>query len=120
MTTWLLIGLTTIVILYEVWYAAAYMVAYVQLRERMLLTQVGQAVLMLVAFAYLVYGVLAELPVNPVIIGALLVGAMLLSILWRRNPAGLAQFLRSYPRGTVDVLFFRRPAIDLKRRVRTK
>jgi hypothetical protein len=43
-----------------------------------------------------------------------------ISLYWRRVPAGLMQFLKSYPRGTVDVLAFRRPAADLKRRVRTK
>jgi hypothetical protein len=32
----------------------------------------------------------------------------------------LQRFMRSYPRGTLDVLVFRRPAADLKRRVRTK
>jgi hypothetical protein len=75
---------------------------------------------MLVAFAYLGLGLLYNWQVNTLLVVLLLVAAMALSLVWRRHPAGLAQSLRSYPRGTLDVLAFRRPAVDLKRRVRTR
>jgi hypothetical protein len=117
---WLWYLLTFGVVLFELWYAAAFLNAYAQTRERLLLLMVGQALLMLAAFAYLGLAILNGWQANGLIVVALLVGAMLLSFLWRRHPAGLAQSLKSYPRGTLDVLAFRRPAIDLKRRVRTK
>jgi hypothetical protein len=117
---WLWYLLTIGVVLFELWYAAAFLNAYAQTRERLLLLMVGQAVLMLAAFAYLGLAILNQWQANGLIVVGLLVGAMLLSFIWRRHPAGLVQSLKSYPRGTLDVLAFRRPAIDLKRRVRTK
>lgn len=117
---WLWTFFTVAVILFELWYAAAYMAAFLQTRDRLLLLMVGQALLMLAAFGYLVLALLNGWAANPVLVVALLVGAMLLSFIWRRHPAGLAQLVKSYPRGTLDVLAFRRPAVDLKRRVRSR
>lgn len=117
---WLWIVLIVFVILFELWYAAAFLFAYSQLRERSLLLPVIQALLMLGAFAYLSLAVLNGWSANPLIVFGLLIAAMVVSVYWRRIPSGLPLFLRSYPRGTLDVLAFRRPATDLKRRVRTK
>jgi len=117
---WVWSLLAVAVLLFELWYAAAFLVAYAQTRERMLLLMVGQAALMLAAFAYLGLTLAFNWAINPILIVLLLVGAMVLSLTWRRHPAGLAQSMKSYPRGTLDVLSFRRPAADLKRRVRTK
>lgn len=112
--------MTILVILFEIWYAAAFLFAYMQIRERTLLLPVAQAVLMLAAFAYLTLALLNGWSANPIIVFSLLIGAMLISLYWRRIPGGLATFIKSYPRGTLDVMMFRRPAADLKRRVRTK
>ncbi|HMQ33212.1 MAG TPA: hypothetical protein PKD53_20945 [Chloroflexaceae bacterium] len=117
---WIWTLLTAFVVLFELWYAAAFLYAYGQLRERLLLLPVAQAMLMLAAFAYLTAAVLNGWPINPFVVLGLLIGAMLVSLYWRRAPGGLPVLLRSYPRGTLDVLSFRRPAVDLKRRVRTK
>jgi hypothetical protein len=114
------IFLIVFVILFELWYAAGFLYAYSQLRERSLLLPVLQALLMLLAFAYLTLAVINGASANPLIVFGLLIGAMVVSLYWRRIPSGLNLFLRSYPRGTLDVLAFRRPASDLKRRVRTK
>lgn len=108
------------VALFQLWYAVAFLFAYAQTKERTLLLMVGQALLMLGAFAYLGLATLNGWSANVLIVGGMLVGAMLLSLLWRRHPSGLPQTLRFYPRGTMDVLAFRRPVVDLKRRVRTK
>ncbi len=116
----LLIVLTVVVILVELWYAVAYYVAYLQLRDRMLLFPMAQALLMLAAFVYIAVAALNQWSINLIVVVAFLIAAMLVSLYWRRNPAGLPVLLRSYPRGTIDVLSFRRPAVDLKRRVRTK
>lgn len=117
---WLWIALIVFVIVFELWYAAAFLYAYMQLRERPLLLPVLQALMMLGAFTYLSLAVMNGWSANPLVVFGLLIGAMLVSVYWRRLPSGLPQFLRSYPRGTLDVLAFRRPATDLKRRVRTK
>jgi hypothetical protein len=116
----LMIVLTVVVILVEVWYAVAFYAAYLQLRDRMVLLPMAQALLMLAAFAYIGVALLNQWPINLVVVVGLLIGAMLVSLYWRRSPVGLPMLLRSYPRGTFDVLSFRRPAVDLKRRVRTK
>jgi hypothetical protein len=117
---WLWYLLTIAVALFEVWYAAAFINAYARTGERMLLLMVGQALLMLAAFGYLGLALINGWQPNPLVVVALLIGAMVLSFIWRRTPGGMVQSLKSYPRGTIDILSFRRPAIDLKRRVRTK
>lgn len=120
MFAWVLILLTVVVIAFEIWYMAGFVYAYRQVRERMLLVPAAQGLLMLLAFAYIGWSQAATGTFSAVVVIALLIGAMLLSLVWRRNPSGLLLFLKSYPRGTMDVLLFRRPAADLKRRVRTK
>lgn len=117
---WLWIVLTLVVVVFELWYAAAFLIAYWNTRERMLLLPVTQALLMLAAFAYIGLAMINSWMISPYLVVTLLIGAMGISLYWRRTPGGLMQFLKSYPRGTLDVLAFRRPAADLKRRVRTK
>ncbi len=117
---WIWTLLTVFVVLFELWYAAAFVYAYAQIRERPMLLPAAQALLILAAFVYLTAAVLSGWQINPFIVLGLLIAAMLVSLLWRRAPGGLTALLRSYPRGTLDVLSFRRPAVDLKRRVRTK
>ncbi|NTU81765.1 MAG: hypothetical protein HGA45_20700 [Chloroflexales bacterium] len=117
---WLWIALTVAVVAFELWYAVAFLVAYGHIREQMLLLPMAQALMMLAAFAYIGVAVINGWLINSIIVLGLLIGALVISLYWRRAPAGLAQFLRSYPRGTLDVLAFRRPVADLKRRVRTK
>lgn len=117
---WLWSLLTVAVIVFELWYAIAFLYAYGQVRERLLLLPMAQALLMLGAFLYIGVAVANSWAVNPIVVLLLLIAAMAISLYWRRTPDGLAQLLKSYPRGTLDVLAFRRPAVDLKRRVRTK
>ena len=108
------------VMLFEVWYAAAFLYAYFQTRERFVLFPFAQALLLLAAFGYITYALSTAQGLNSTIILVLLIIALFFSMVWRRNPDSLQRFVRSYPRGTLDVLLFRRPAADLKRRVRTK
>jgi hypothetical protein len=116
-----LVWLTLVVIVFEIWYAVAYGVAFAQLREQMILLQIAHAVLLLAAFGYLIAVAQARAGFSPFIFAMLLIGAMLLLLFWQRAPGNLPRFLRSYPRGMIDVLLFRRPKmVDLKRRVRTK
>jgi hypothetical protein len=117
---WFWTLLTVAVILFELWYAAAFFYAYLQIRERLLLLPMIQAFLMLAAFAYIGLAVMNGWPINPLFVLAPLLAALIISLYWRRAPGGLAQLVRSYPRGSIDVLAFRRPVADLKRRVRTK
>lgn len=112
--------LIVFVILFEIWYAAAFLYAYAQTRERFVLFPFVQALLLLAAFVYIAYAFNTGQGLNSTIILVLLIIALLFSMIWRRNPDSLQRFVRSYPRGTLDVLLFRRSAADLKRRVRTK
>lgn len=75
---------------------------------------------MLAVFGYLAYALSSGQPASIVVVMPLLLGTLLIAIYWRRSPSGMAQFIRRYPRGTLDVLAFRKPVTDLKRRVRTK
>jgi hypothetical protein len=108
------------VMLFEVWYAAAFLYAYFQTRERFVLFPFAQALLLLAAFAYIAFAFSSGQGLNSTIVLVLLIIALFFSMTWRRNPESLQRFVSSYPRGTLDVLLFRRPAVDLKRRVRTK
>jgi hypothetical protein len=112
--------LIVFVMLFEVWYAVAFLYAYAQTRERFVLFPFAQALLLLAAFVYIAYALSTGQGLNSTIILVLLIIALFFSMVWRRNPESLQRFMRSYPRGTFDVLLFRRPAADLKRRVRTK
>jgi hypothetical protein len=111
--SWLLI----LMILVSVWYMLAYTVAFFHIRERMLLLPVGQWLLVGIGLGSIVFN--DGTPVLVWVMTPLLIGLALAGI-WRRHPRGLALVLRSYPRGTFDILSFRRPVLDLKRRVRTK
>lgn len=119
MVIWFIVFVVAVA-LFQLWYAAAFLFAFVQTKERTLLLMVGQALLMLAAFLYLGLALLNGWSANVYIVVLMLIGAMLLSLIWRRHPSGLPYLLRHYPRGSLDVLAFRRPVFDLKRRVRTK
>ncbi|MEI8308401.1 MAG: hypothetical protein WCF99_15190 [Chloroflexales bacterium] len=109
----------SVVMMFEIWYAVAYGAALAQLREGTLFLQVAHALLLIAAFGYLM--VVSQAEFSLLIFALLLIAAMLLLLLWQRTPGNLPRLLRSYPRGIVDVLLFRRPKVaDLKRRVRTK
>ncbi len=111
--SWLLI----VMILLSGWYVVAYLVALYHLRERLLLLPVIQWLLVGLGLGSIVLN--NGTPVLVWVMTPLLIG-LALAGLWRRHPRGLALVLRHYPRGTLDVLTFRRPVVDLKRRVRTK
>lgn len=112
--------LTIFIILFEIWYVVAFVVAYNQLRERALFWPMAQGLALLAAFGYVAFAGARGLDLNGPLLLAMLVLAMAFSLLWRRGLAQTPQFFKSYPRGTIDVMSFRRPAADLKRRVRTK
>jgi hypothetical protein len=116
-----LLWLTLVVILFEVWYVVAFLAAYLRLREPQLLLLVGQGMMILLSFCYIAYASILDLTLNPLIALAPLVVAMVALGIWRARAARLPRFAQSYPRGFIDVLLFRRPrTADLKRRVRTK
>ncbi|WP_129633474.1 hypothetical protein [Candidatus Oscillochloris fontis] len=117
----MLLWLAFMVILFEIWYVAAFITAYLRLNESRLLLLVGQGLMILLAFLYILYADRNQLQVNPLIALAPLLVAMIAMGLWRVLAPKLPRFHQSYPRGFVDVLLFRRPQLtNLKRRVRTK
>lgn len=116
----MIIVLSLAVILFEIWYVAAFLVAYVRLSESRLLLLVGQGMMILLAFAYITYASALGKPLNAIVAFAPLVLSMVAMWIWQRVAPGLTRFAQSYPRGFIDVLRFRRPVTNLKRRVRTK
>jgi signal transduction histidine kinase len=113
--TWL----TMLMIVFELWYGVAYGYAYLQTRQPLLWFQVAQAVFLIALLGYITFTIANAGQINLLIIIALMVIALAFNLLWRQGvrSTNLAQ---SYPRGIVDILGFRRPAADLKRRVRSK
>jgi len=115
MLTWL----TIVMIAFEVWYGVAYLYAYVQTRERIVLFQVAQAFFLIALLAYIAFTIANQGQINLLIIIALMIIALAFNALWRQGIRS-TKLAQSYPRGIVDILGFRRPAVDLKRRVRSK
>ncbi|MCG8353875.1 MAG: hypothetical protein MI924_39425 [Chloroflexales bacterium] len=115
----MLVVLTVFVVLFEVWFAIAYLYAFRQVGERVLLLPVIQALTLALLFTYIAFIALNKQPMSALVSFPLLFVAMVALLLWRRR-GGIRSLVRQYPRGMVDVLLFRRPAVDLKRRVRTK
>lgn len=115
MLTWL----TILMIAFELWYGVAYFYAFVQTREPMLWLQVGQAGLLIALLVYLTTTIANQGQINLLVVIPLLLLTLALNILWRQGVRATS-LMQSYPRGLVDVLGFRRPAADLKRRVRSK
>jgi uncharacterized membrane protein len=113
--TWL----TLSVILFELWYAVAYLYAYRQTREQLIWLQVGQAAALIALLIYIAATIARQSELNLLTVIALLVVALAMNMLWRQGLRRTSLAL-SYPRGIVDILSFRRPAADLKRRVRSK
>jgi hypothetical protein len=116
MLNWLMI----FVILFEIWYGIAYITAFVHVRENAILLQVGQAVLMMGVFVYLLATLSTQQPISQFLVLGLLLATMIMQVAWRRLIPSLTRYGQSYPRGLIDVLSFRRRQVDLKRRVRTK
>lgn len=115
----MLFYLTVFVVLFEIWFAIAYLYAFRQVGERVLLLPVIQAIALALLFTYIAFIALQEQSMNGFVSFPLLIVAMVALLLWRRR-GGIRALVRRYPRGMLDVLLFRRPAVDLKRRVRTK
>ncbi len=116
MIAWLFV----VAILFEIWYVAAFLAAYARLREPRVLLLVGQGLLILLSFSYIAYTLFGERPLNLIIAVAPLVLSLAALGVWRSSAGSVSRFAPSYPRGFIDVLLFRRPAANLKRRVRTK
>lgn len=111
--------LTALVFLFEVWWVAAHIVAYRQTSDGIYGLQILQGAAFGLLFGYVTLALFNNQSLNLPISGVLLISGLIASILWRsRN--GPRTMEQHYPRGLRDLLSFRRPAVDLKRRVRSK
>jgi hypothetical protein len=119
MLAWFLFACVVLVGLFQLWWAIGYAYAYRQVRAPLLLTQVAVGLGYVAFVAAIVATLLAhqQLPLAVVIAFMLIVGVSL--TVWRMR-GGPALQARHYPRGWRDVLALRRPAVDLRRRVRGK
>lgn len=115
----LLVGLAALLVIFQLWWAVAYWQAYRQIHAPILLIQVAQGLVYAIFFGVVLAAFATDQQVNRVSVFVLMVLVVLTTVAWRmmRGPAILAS---SYPRGSRDVLAFRRPAVDLVRRVRSK
>lgn len=111
--------LTALVFLFQLWWLTAHLVAYRQTNENAYLLQVFQGGAFALLFGYTTIAFFNNQALNLPISGLLLIGGLIASILWR-NRGGTQLMAQHYPRGLRDLLGFRRPAVDLKRRVRSK
>lgn len=115
----LLAGCAILLIGFQLWWTLAYIYAYGQVRAIVLMIQVVQGMTYVLFFALIVWGVFGGQTVNRLVAPALLTTVVITILLWRVFN-GPALLVRSYPRRWRDVLLFRRPSVDLKRRVRGK
>lgn len=110
---------SVMMVLVELWWVAAFVQAYRQVRDRRLLLQVAQGLLLLLFFALLAINAYAgQAGFTAVQIGALLL-SLVFAGLWRTT--GGPELLRDrYLNRLADVLRFRRPSVDMRRRVRSR
>jgi hypothetical protein len=116
MIGWLLLSLVMVAI--ELWWVVAFAYAYRQLRDRRLLLQVAHGVLLLLFFAliFVTNGLNQQIGLG-VIQYAVLLLALAATLGWQF--VGGPRLLRErYARPMRDVLRLRRPAVDMRRRVR--
>lgn len=115
----LLVGCAILLIGFQLWWTLAYMYAYGQVRATVLLIQVIQGMTYVLFFVLIAWVFFSGQSINRLIAPALLTTVVITILLWRVF-GGPALLMRSYPRRWRDVLLFRRPSVDLKRRVRGK
>jgi Kef-type K+ transport system membrane component KefB len=114
-----LLVLVAMMSLFQIWWTTAYLYAYSQTRERLFLVQVVQGVAFAVLFIHATIAAVYQQQINGLLGSGMLIIGVVTFIIWRVRGGIKLQFQR-YHRGMFDVLFFRKPAVDLKRRVRSK
>ncbi len=115
----LLLVLAIFMSLFQIWWGSAYWYAYRQTRERLLLLQVVQGGAFTVLFGTAAFAILNNQPVSNPLSAALLAVGLITFLIWRVQ-GGVRWLFQRYPRGMFDVLLFRKPTVNLKRRVRSK
>ncbi len=113
----LTIVVAILVTLFQFWWSSAYLYAYSQVRESILLFQVVQGVSIGMLFLTISVAMLTGQSMNRLISGVLLLLGLVMGIMWRKR-GGIDKLFEYYPRAIIDVLLFRKPKVDYKRRVR--
>lgn len=111
--------LTTVFALASLWWAVSSFVALRQTGEQLLTLQIGQGLAFALLFGYLSFQLYSGRPLSALISGVLLLMALAAGFIWRTR-GGAVSLIKRYPRGMLDVVLLRRPAVDLKRRIRSK
>lgn len=111
--------LTVLVSVFGLWWAVAYVYAYRQVRDRLFFLQIGQGLSFALMFSYITVVRINEQPLNGLFVGVLILMALAAGFVWRSR-GGAEVLIQRYPRGMLDVLSFRKPTADLRRRVRGK
>ena len=119
MLAWFLFVCALMVGLFELWWAIGYANAYRNVRAPAMLAQMTVG-LSYVAFVLAIAATIftGQVATQTIAVAFLVIVGIAL-VVWRLL-GGPALQARHYPRGWRDVLAFRRPTVDLRRRVRGK
>lgn len=110
----ILVVLSILVTLVQLWWAIAHLYAYMQTQERLLLTQVAQGAVFGLLFIMISIEMITQMDVlNPLIATFMLIVGVILGMMWRRKN-GIHVLIDYYPRAMIDVLLFRKPTTDVK------
>jgi hypothetical protein len=102
--------LTLLVSLIQLWFTIAYLYAYIQLRESLLLVQVGQGVAFGLLFVLISLAIATQQQsISGLFSGLLLLIGLVLGFIWRRRN-GINLLIDYYPRAIIDVMLFKRAA----------
>ncbi len=104
----LMIVLTVLISLVQLWWTLAYLYAYVQLRESVLLFQIGQGVSFGLLFFFISIAIITQQPMSGMFSGVLLLAGLVMGFIWRRRN-GINLLIDYYPRAFIDVILFQKP-----------
>ena len=106
-----LLFLTIPVSIIQLWWTMAYVYAYMQLKEPLLMTQVAQGVAFGLLFVFISLAIVTNQPMSGIFSGVLLLVGLVMGFIWRRRN-GVHMLIDYYPRAILDVMLFRKPVLE--------
>jgi hypothetical protein len=100
--------LTLLVSLIQIWWVIAYFIAYIRIKDGLLLLQIVQGVSFGLLFIFLSIAILTQQQMGGIFSGILLLIGLVMGFIWRRRN-GINMLIDHYPRAIIDVLLFQQP-----------
>lgn len=100
--------LTATVSLIQLWWAIAYLYAYTQVKDTLLLLQMLQGITFGLLFLFITIAILTQQQMSGIFSGILLLIGLVLGFIWRKRN-GINVLIENYPNAIIDVLIFRKP-----------